>query len=43
VFVGLIEKPHLFMLVKQEFRQLMGKYTTGLVNTVLNYKDEQCF
>lgn len=31
------------MLVKPQFRQLMAKHTTGIVNMALNYKDELSF
>jgi hypothetical protein len=43
VLVALLEKSHLFMIVKQKFRQLIGKYVTGIVNMCLNYKEEGVF
>jgi hypothetical protein len=43
VFVGLLEKIHLFMIVKPQFRALIGKYVTGIVQMAVSYKDEQTF
>ena len=31
------------MIVKKNFRQIIGKYVTGIVNMILGYKDEQSF
>lgn len=41
--MALLEKTHLFMIVKSEFRSMMGKHVAGIVNMALNYKDEQIF
>lgn len=43
VLAKLLDKPHLFMLTKQNFKSILTKHAPILLNRVLSYKSEESF
>ena len=43
VLASLFDKPHLFMVVRQDFRSLIGRHAPLIFNRVLGYRNEAYF
>jgi hypothetical protein len=43
VLARLLDKPHLFMVCKLNFRALLAKHAPLIMNKALNYKSESAF
>lgn len=43
VLTNLLEKPHLFMLAKNKFRQLLGKHVPNILSKIILYRNESSF